>query len=73
MTAAQLTVAAVHVAPVLLDRAACVAKAVDAISAAGSSGVRLLGFPETFLPGYPYWLAITPCRLLAQRWRVCAL
>lgn len=60
MTDGTLTLAAAHVAPVLLDRAACTAKAVEVISAAASSGVRLLGFSETFVPGYPYWLAITP-------------
>jgi nitrilase len=55
-----IRVAAVHQSPVLLDRAATLDKVVAAISDAGAAGVRLLGFPETFVPGYPYWLAIVP-------------
>ncbi|WP_433496495.1 carbon-nitrogen hydrolase family protein [Sphaerimonospora sp. CA-214678] len=55
-----MRVAAVHQSPVLLDRAATLDKVVAAIAEAGAADVRLLGFPETFVPGYPYWLAITP-------------
>jgi predicted amidohydrolase len=54
-----VTVEAVHASPVLLDKAASLAKTVDLVAAAGADGIRLLGFPETFVPGYPYWLAIT--------------
>lgn len=53
-----LRIGAAHYAPVLLDRAATLEKVVSIIAEAGAAGVRLLGFPETFVPGYPYWLAI---------------
>jgi len=53
-----LRVAAAHYAPVLLDRGATLDKVVRIIAEAGAAGVRLLGFPETFVPGYPYWLAV---------------
>ncbi len=55
-----MRVAAVHQSPVLLDRAATLDKVVAAIAEAGAADVRLLGFPETFVPGYPYWLGTVP-------------
>jgi len=51
-------VAAAQVAPVYLDLNASVAKACDTIQTAGKEGAELIVFPETFLPGYPYF-AIT--------------
>ena len=42
-------------APVLLDGPASIDKACEWIVRAGSEGARLLAFPETFLPGYPFW------------------
>ena len=51
-------VAAAQVAPVYLDLNASVAKACDTIEKAGTQGAELIVFPETFLPGYPYF-AIT--------------
>lgn len=50
-----VTVAAAQVAPVFLDREATVAKACRLISEAASAGARLVVFPETYVPGYPYW------------------
>ncbi|MFF2900277.1 carbon-nitrogen hydrolase family protein [Streptomyces sp. NPDC057966] len=50
------TVAAVHAAPVFMDTEATVDKAVALIEQAGREGVDLLVFPETFVPGYPYWI-----------------
>lgn len=51
----KVTVAAVQGSPVFLDRAATIAKTVDLVSAAASSGAEVVVFPETFVPGFPYW------------------
>ena len=57
--------AAAHLAPVFLDPAATAAKAADWIGRAGAAGVRLLVFPEVFLPGFPYWINLYPPLLQA--------
>ena len=49
-------VAAVHAASVFLDREASIAKACDLIAEAARGGARVIAFPETFIPGYPYWV-----------------
>lgn len=49
----KLKVAAVHAAPVLMDKAATTLKVTRLIEQAGKEGVKLLVFPETFIPGYP--------------------
>ncbi|AJE84609.1 MULTISPECIES: carbon-nitrogen hydrolase family protein [Streptomyces] len=51
----RFTAAAVQAAPVYLDAAATVRKAVALIEEAAGQGARLLAFPEVFVPGYPYW------------------
>ncbi|MBI5014944.1 MAG: carbon-nitrogen hydrolase family protein [Deltaproteobacteria bacterium] len=51
----RLTVAAAQFAPVFLDRDATVEKAADLMADAARQGVRLLVFPEAFVPGYPCW------------------
>lgn len=53
-------VAAAHYSSVLLDRSGSVAKACAIIAEAGRSGVELLCFPETFVPGFPYWINLYP-------------
>jgi len=41
--------------PVYFDSSATLTKAVDLIDEAAHHGARLIVFPETFLPGFPYW------------------
>lgn len=47
--------AAVQAAPVFLDTAATIDKAVSLIEEAAGNGATLIVFPEVFVPGYPYW------------------
>lgn len=48
-------VAAVQAAPVYLDLNATVEKSVKIIEEAAGNGAKLIGFPEGFLPGYPWF------------------
>lgn len=50
-----LVVAAAQLAPVFLDRDATTDKVCATIAEAGASGARLVVFPETLIPCYPYW------------------
>lgn len=57
----RVRVAAAQVAPVFMDRAATLAKAVDTVREAARNGAELVVFPEAFVPGYPYWaMALDP-------------
>ena len=49
-------VAAVQAESAWLDLDAGVEKVVDLIGEAAAGGARLVTFPETFLPGYPWWI-----------------
>jgi nitrilase len=49
-------VAVVQQAPVFLDRAATLARAIDAVHEAALAGAALVVFPEAFIPGYPAWI-----------------
>jgi aliphatic nitrilase len=51
----QVRVAAVQAEPRWLDLAAGVDQVVDLIGEAARGGAQLVAFPETFLPGYPWW------------------
>jgi len=49
-------IAIAQIAPVFLDRAATLRKAVAALDEAAAGGARLVVFPEAFVPGYPAWM-----------------
>ena len=49
-------VAAVQISPAFLDRDATIERACAAIADAATRGVRLVVFPEAFVPGYPLWV-----------------
>lgn len=48
--------AAVQAAPAFLDLDAGVDNAVSLIGEAAANGAQLIGFPETWLPGYPWFI-----------------
>ena len=52
----QYKVAVVQAAPVFLDLDATLEKGIAFIEEAAHNGARLIGFPETWLPGYPWWI-----------------
>ncbi|MBT2324401.1 carbon-nitrogen hydrolase family protein [Variovorax paradoxus] len=52
----RLRVAAVQAAPEFLDLDATIDKTIALIGRAAKEGIQLLAFPETWLPGYPWWI-----------------
>jgi nitrilase len=53
-------VAAIQAAPIFMDLAGSVKKAIGLIEQAAAEGVKLIGFPETWIPGYPWWIWLWP-------------
>lgn len=60
MTDKRIKVAAVQASPVFLDKTATTRKVCQLILEAGTNGADVVGFPETFIPGYPGWLGLLP-------------
>jgi nitrilase len=50
--------AAVHAAPVFLDKRATAEKAVALIREAADAGAELIVFPESYIPAFPVWAAL---------------
>ncbi|KAF4969641.1 hypothetical protein FSARC_3156 [Fusarium sarcochroum] len=57
-----IRLAAVQASPVLLDKTATTQKVCALIIEAGQHGADVIGFPETFIAGYPGWVEIIPVR-----------
>ena len=52
--------AVVQAAPVFMDLKGSLAKAIRYIDEAAAAGAKLIAFPETWIPGYPWWLWLGP-------------
>lgn len=70
-----MKVGAVQAHPKWMDRAAGTAWVIDWLERAAAEEVSLVAFPESFLPGYPFWLLLgggdrmgDPVQLDAYRW-----
>ena len=50
--------AAVHAAPVFLDKQATTKKAISLIREAAAAGAEIVAFSETFIPAFPVWAAL---------------
>ncbi|HBN55990.1 MAG TPA: nitrilase, partial [Lachnospiraceae bacterium] len=49
-------VAAVQASPVFMNLDATVDKTCRLIDEAAAQGAKVIGFPESFIPGYPWWI-----------------
>lgn len=55
----KLRVAAVQAAPVFMDIDATIDKTIEYMTNAANQGCDLVAFPETWVPGYPWWIWLT--------------
>ncbi|KAJ4219511.1 hypothetical protein NW759_007900 [Fusarium solani] len=55
-----IRVGAVQAEAVWYDLEACVDKTINLIETAATDGVKVLGFPEVWIPGYPWQMWTTP-------------
>ncbi|MFQ5710220.1 MAG: carbon-nitrogen hydrolase family protein [Candidatus Geothermarchaeales archaeon] len=55
----EVKVAAAQIVPEFMDKEATIDKACRTIEEAGRKEVDLIVFPETFIPGYPYWRGVS--------------
>lgn len=53
-------VAAVQEAPVWMNRAATAEKVIALLEEAAHGGAEIIAFPESFIPGFPYWAITLP-------------
>ncbi len=58
--------AAVQLSPVLFSRDGTTEKVLNAIASAAQQGARLIVFPETFIPYYPYFSFVQPPVLMGK-------
>lgn len=62
-----MRVAAAHVEPVWMSRDATIEQVTLCIAEAGDQDVRLLVMPESFVPGFPYWINLGCAPSLQQQ------
>ncbi len=60
-----LKIAVVQAAPVWMDREATVDKVASLVKEAAGEGAGVVAFPETFVPGYPWWAPSDDLRLMS--------
>lgn len=59
-------VAVTQAEPCWLDLAAAVKKTCQLIEVAAKNGAELIAFPESWIPGYPYWIWYVSLSYLKQ-------
>lgn len=52
----KIKIAAAHSAPVYMNKAATLEKVIKIINNAATESIELLGFPEVYVPGFPYFI-----------------
>ena len=75
MTLQVFKAAAVQAAPVFMNLNASLDKAIGIIEDAARQDVKLIAFPETWIPGYPWflWLSSPAWGLqFVRKWNGCA-
>ena len=67
ITHAKYKAAVVQAAPVWIDLEGTVAKTIRYIEEAAKGGAKLIAFPETWIPGYPWYIWVgTPAWAIAK-------